>query len=687
MKRTRTSTRIAQTSSIKQKTQQFTVKIQQNGQLDEFDASMQSQILGNDVIDQLKARKQNVNDESGIGIRMAPVFTPTEQEFQDPMKYVQSIQKEALQYGICKIVPPPSLSTQFSMKQWLTDQDEPFRFNTRIQRVSELDGSCRQSLNFITALARYHLMYRDFSSLKEVLQQLPRLNGSLLDLQRLHNEVDTVLKESGSNSMTSKLWSQVATSFSKFSDQQSLQIIGNLLRQHHQTWIAPFVKFLRDHINIENYANVSGLVPQSELDQTHCQCYICNNITDFNDEECANCEQQFHFRCVPETLRQKVLDDHWYCDRCVCCVPEYSFQIGQDMSLKEFYDHAQQFALKYSSVNNIDLKSEVEVEREFWKLAHTMADPTQVMYAADLATDQCGSGFPNTDQFDDKVQYSGWYLQNLSKLSLLKHVEQDISGMVVPWMYIGMLFSAFCWHNEDHYSYSINYNHFGATKTWYGVPASDASKFEQVMSEKMPDLFANDPSLLSHITTTLDPRKLITKGVSCYQVNQRPNEFVVTFPQAYHAGFNHGFNCAEAVNFVLPDWIPFGRLCLQRYRQFRKPPVFSHDQLILNIIKSYESGEISEEVTREFDLIITRLKAQRSKMASLDVITIREFELGSNEAQTLACHNCQQLMCLQYGFCVQCQIVLCFEVDCYQGHLGHSLQLRQMQRVEDFLQQ
>merc|ERR1712227_255571 len=132
-----------------------------------------------------------------------------------------------------------------------------------------------------------------------------------------------------------------------------------------------------------------------------------------------------------------------------------------------------------------------------------------------------------------------WNLTRLpfAKGSLLNFVNRSISGMTVPWIYVGSLLSTFCWHVEDHYTLSANYCHFGATKKWYGIPSKDADKFEQLMRDSAPDLFKRQPDLLHQLVTLISPMKLIESDIRCVEVEQQPNEIVITYPRVYHAGF------------------------------------------------------------------------------------------------------------------------------------------------------
>ena len=64
--------------------------------------------------------------------------------------------------------------------------------------------------------------------------------------------------------------------------------------------------------------------------------------------------------------------------------------------------------------------------------------------------------------------------------------------------------------------------------------------FEAAIRSEAPELFAAQPDLLYQLVTLMRPDRLKQAGVRVVACNQRPGEFVVTFPKAYHAGFNHG---------------------------------------------------------------------------------------------------------------------------------------------------
>ncbi|KAL7109075.1 hypothetical protein ACP275_06G152700 [Erythranthe tilingii] len=270
---------------------------------------------------------------------------------------------------------------------------------------------------------------------------------------------------------------------------------------------------------------------------------------------------------------------------------EFGFESGPEFSFDAFqkYDDdfkVQYFRKNYSSNKSMAEPSVEEIEGEYWRMVEQPTEEIEVLYGADLETGAFGSGFPKKrDEDASEMKYiaSGWNLNNLPRLpgSVLSFESSDISGVLVPWLYIGMCFSSFCWHVEDHHLYSLNYMHWGSPKLWYGVPGSDALHLEAAMRKHLPDLFEEQPDLLHKLVTQLSPSILKSEGVPVYRCVQNPGEFVLTFPRAYHAGFNCGFNCAEAVNVAPVDWLPHGQNAIELYREQGRQTSISHDKLLL----------------------------------------------------------------------------------------------------------
>jgi histone demethylase JARID1 len=313
----------------------------------------------------------------------------------------------------------------------------------------------------------------------------------------------------------------------------------------------------------------------------------------------------------------------WHCPRCLVGTGEYGFEEGGVYSLKQFQERANTFKKSYFGprmpfdpvLNTQRRETEDDVEREFWRLVESLTETVEVEYGADIHSTTHGSAFPTMERNPlDPYSHDPWNLNVLPFYgdSLFRHIKSDISGMTVPWVYVGMCLSTFCWHNEDHYAYSANYQHFGATKTWYGIPGSDAEAFEEAMRQAVPELFETQPDLLFQLVTLMPPDQLKKAGVNVYALDQRAGQFVITFPQAYHAGFNHGFNFNEAVNFAPTDWEPFGALGVDRLQAFRRQPCFSHDELLLTAAARDSSIKTAKWLAPALERTLTRELGQRA---------------------------------------------------------------------------
>uniref|UniRef100_A0A8C8H0L5 [histone H3]-trimethyl-L-lysine(4) demethylase n=1 Tax=Oncorhynchus tshawytscha TaxID=74940 RepID=A0A8C8H0L5_ONCTS len=561
-----------------------------------------------------------------------PVFEPSWEDFSDPLGFINKIRPIAERTGICKIRPPEDWAPPFACDV------RNFRFTPRVQRLNELEALTRVKLNFLDQIAK-------FWELQGSRLRFPHVERKILDLYQLSKIVSseggfgTVCKE--------KRWSKVASRMG-FPPGKGM---GSLLRSHFERILYPYELFQSGAtLTVSTYWPTH--IPQIDL----YMCLMCGR----GDEEdrlllCDGCDDSYHTFCLIPPL-QDVPKGDWRCPKCVaeeCSKPREAFgfeQAVREYTLQSFGEMADHFKSDYFNMPVHMVPTEL-VEKEFWRLVSSIEEDVIVEYGADISSKEVGSGFPVRDGkrrlLGDQEEYanSGWNLNNMPVLeqSVLTHINVDISGMKVPWLYVGMCFSSFCWHIEDHWSYSINFLHWGEPKTWYGVPAHAAEQLESVMKKLAPELFDSQPDLLHQLVTIMNPNVLMEHGVPVFRTNQCAGEFVVTFPRAYHSGFNQGYNFAEAVNFCTADWLPMGRQCVAHYRRLHRYCVFSHEELLCKMAADPESldVELAAAVFREMGEMMEEETRLRKSVQEMGVLSSEQevFELVPDDERQ--CQKCK----------------------------------------------
>ncbi|XP_075167176.1 uncharacterized protein LOC142239280 isoform X2 [Haematobia irritans] len=214
------------------------------------------------------------------------------------------------------------------------------------------------------------------------------------------------------------------------------------------------------------------------------------------------------------------------------------------LTVKQFSELAN--TERYSAPKHFDYE---DLERKYWK---------NITYVAPIYGADVSGSITDPDQ-------DSWNINRLG--TILDYVNEDygiqIDGVNTAYLYFGMWKTTFAWHTEDMDLYSINYLHFGAPKTWYAVPPEHGRKLEKVANQYFPNSYKNCNAYLRHKMTLISPQILKQHDVPVNKITQEKGEIMITFPFGYHAGFNHGFNCAESTNFAMERWIEYGKRAVQ----------------------------------------------------------------------------------------------------------------------------
>lgn len=446
----------------------------------------------------------------------APIFRPSEKDFQDPMEYIERISATASRFGLCKIIPPAS----FKPDCQLTDDIRFIAYNQYIHKMLNRWGPSTKELSAI----RKYLLTQNIQMVHP-----PLIGGMEVDLPRLYHTVQELggLKEV----IEKKKWSRVA-----------------------EEMCIP--KTAHDRVTKLDDIYCKYLLPYDTLSPAERQKLFDEVEADWAKREAR--ARRNADRCVHNTSSadSNVASDDDESDDCEDSegdTMECQFK-GRSMPLSAFYRVARNTMSVWFKNTEPDTS---EIEAEFWRHV-AVRDSHICVHAGSIDSSSYGYGFPTPGPKSKSSPCAKhpWNLKVLTNHSgsVLRSLG-PVMGVTVPTLQFGMLFTACCWYRDPHGLPWLEYLHTGSSKIWYGVPDDQSSNFRAALSALVPTHCQNKTIWLPSDTAMVPPHMLTDRNVSLSRTEQMPGEFVVVFSRAYTSSVCTGYVVSESVYFATNTWL------------------------------------------------------------------------------------------------------------------------------------
>lgn len=495
----------------------------------------------------------------------APTFYPNEEDFKDPLEYIEQLTPLAQSFGICRIVPPSSFKPECKVS-------DEMRFTAYNQYIHKLMERWGPNVRELCAIKKY-LATQSIS-----LIQLPMIGSMEVDLPRLYQTVQQCggLKEV----IEKKRWARVAD-------------------------VMRIPKSAQDRVTKLDDIYCKFLLPYDTLSHDERTKLLEEVDDDWREREkrLAADEESGNNGSGEGSEESSDTDDNVY-----ECITK-----GKSMPLSVFFRIARNTMATWFKDST---PSPSDVEAEFWRHVSTKTCHVCV-HCGSIDSGTWGYGFPTTKS--SNTSRHPWNLKVLTNSpgSILRSLG-PLMGVTVPTLHVGMLFSCCCWYRDPHALPWIEYLHTGASKIWYGVPDSRASELREAMYPLLPRHIRDRKIWLPSDTMMVPPQFLLNGGVSLCRVVQEPGQFILVFPKAFTSSICTGYLVSESVYFAQPSWLSTAVQVFKDIQDSCEPPVFSMHKLLFNIANdTRSSADILIQVLPMLKSVIEKEVESRKKLENL----------------------------------------------------------------------